>query len=315
MFEFRIPGGYLLGDCRIWAHPDTRPHKAHTDRLFMLILRHWQAKQTPLLGLFAVRNFSCGLVAAAGHSKWQNIRHDKAKNDAKKAREAYALATRIQSSVKSGGVEGNAQLVTLMEKARKLNVTKKIIENAVKRGTGEMSTDESTAEVSYEFVGPGGAAFIIEANTDNKNRTVGLVKHAMTKFSANMSPCQYLFERKGTVVFEPLNGTEGIDEVLEVAIDVGAEDVEAFEDIDDDYGGGSLFRVVTDPADVFSVSNQLSERGYKLRDSTTGFLPVAENKVDFPVEHEKAYGKMMALLDEISEITNIYTNVGEKAEE
>lgn len=264
---------------------------------------------------FFFRGFSSGIVATAGHSKWQNIRHDKAKNDAKKAREAYSLATRIQASVKSGGVDGNAQLATLMEKARKLNVTKKIVENAIKRGTGELSVDEGSADVTYEFVGPGGAAFIIEACTDNKNRTVGLVKHAMSKFSASMSPCQYLFERKGTVIFEPLSSNETIDDVLEVAIDVGAEDVEIFDDVDDEYGGESLFRVITDAQDVFAVSNLLSERGYKLRDSKTGFLPVGDNVVDVPSDHEKLYGKAMDLLDEVSEITNIYTNVKMRREE
>ena len=219
------------------------------------------------------------------------------------------MATRIQASVKTGGVDGNAQLATLMEKARKLNVTKKIVENAIKRGTGELSVDEGSADVAYEFVGPGGAAFIIEARTDNKNRTVGLVKHAMSKFSASMSPCQYLFERKGTVIFEPLSSTETIDDVLEVAIDVGAEDVEIFDDVDDEYGGEMLFRVITDAQDVFAVSNLLSEKGYKLRDSKTGFLPVGDNVVEVPSDHEKLYGKAMELLDEVSEITNIYTNV------
>lgn len=258
---------------------------------------------------FLARTFSSSCAVCAGHSKWQNIRHDKAKNDAKKAREAYSLATRITASVKSGGVDGNAQLVTLMEKARKLNVTKKIIENAVKRGTGELTLEEGTADVTYEFVGPGGAAFIIEASTDNKNRTVGLVKHAMSKFSASMSPCQYLFERKGTVIFEPLNEQEDIDGVLETAIDVGAEDVEVFDDVEDEYGGERLFRVITDPQDVFSVSNLLSERGYKLRDSKTVLLAVADTEVDFPAEHEKLYYKAMDLLDEVSEITNIYSNI------
>lgn len=246
----------------------------------------------------------------AGHSKWQNIRHDKAKNDAKKSKEAYAMATRITTSVKLGGVEGNAQLLTLMEKAKKLNVTKKIIENAVKRGTGELSNDgAATFEVTYEFMGPGGVAFIVEANTDNKNRTVGLVKHAMSKFNALMSPCQYMFQRKGEILFDPLEKDEDLDAVLEVAIDIGAEDVEEFADPEEEYPGEQLFRIVADPSDVNSVSNALSERGYKLRDSKTVYIANADTEVDYPEELEKSLSKTIELLDDISEVTNYYSNI------
>ena len=88
-----------------------------------------------------------------------------------------------------------------------------------------------------------------------------------------------------------------------------------FVDVDDEYGGESLFRVITDAQDVFAVSNLLSEKGYKLRDSKTQFLPVGDNVVEVPSDHEKLYGKAMDLLDEVSEITNIYTNVKVKREQ
>lgn len=256
------------------------------------------------------RSFHTTCVAGAGHSKWQNIKHDKAKNDAKKSKEAYAMATRITTSVKTGGVEGNAQLLTLMEKAKKLNVTKKIIENAVKRGTGELANEGAlTSEVTYEFMGPGGIAFIVEANTDNKNRTVGLVKHAMSKFSASMSPCQYMFKRKGEVIFNPLTEGEELDDVLEVAIDIGAEDVEDFKDIEDEYNGERLFRIITDPSELNAVSNKLSEKGYKLRDSKTVFIADPDTEVDYPEDLEKSLSKCLDLLDEISEVTNYYSNI------
>lgn len=256
------------------------------------------------------RAFSSSSIIGAGHSKWQNIRHDKAKNDAKKSKEAYAMATRITTSVKTGGVEGNAQLITLMEKAKKLNVTKKIIENAIKRGTGELTQDGvNTAEVTYEFMGPGGVAFIVEADTDNKSRTIGLVKHAMSKFNASLSPCNYMFQRKGEIIFEPLKEDEELDELLEVAIEVGAEDVEEFKDPEGDYNGEKLFRIVTEPSDLHNVSNKLSSMGYKLRDSKAVFIADADNQVDFPEEHEKALNKCLELLDEVSEVTNYYSNI------
>lgn len=255
------------------------------------------------------RQFYTSSFALAGHSKWANIRHDKAKNDAKKSREAYSVATRIVASVKAGGVDGNAQLVTLIEKAKKLNVTKKIIENAIKRGTGELSADGQLSDVTYEFMGPGGVAFMVEASTDNKTRTIGLVKHAMSKFNASLSTCQYLFHRKGWIIFSPMNEAETLDDVLEVAIDVGAEDVEDYEDADNEYNQERLFKVVTDSGDIFEISNKLSSKGYKLKDSSTGFIADPDTTVVFPEPHEKGLKKALELLDEIPELTNYYSNI------
>lgn len=266
--------------------------------------------------LRAARGFGTSAFLCAGHSKWANIRHDKAKNDAKKSREAYAMATRIANSVKVGGVEGNAELVTLMEKAKKLNVGKKIIENAIKRGLGELSSDSLTklSDVTYEFMGPGGIAFVIEASTDSKTRTIGLVKHAMSKANASLSPCLYMFQRKGEIIFEPKTPEETIDDVLEVAIDIGAEDVEEYVDVEGEYVGEQLFRIITDPSEVTQVSNSLSGQGYKLKDTKTLYLADSDNQVDFPEEFEKALNKAIGMLDDIPEITNYYTNIRETEE-
>ncbi|KAM9903162.1 hypothetical protein OXX79_003528 [Metschnikowia pulcherrima] len=246
----------------------------------------------------------------AGHSKWQNIRHDKAKNDAKRSKEAFFMATRITASVKSGGVDGNAQLATIIEKARKANITKKIIDNAIKRGTGEATGGATqTFDVMYEFMGPGGVAFIVEANTDNKTRTIGLVKHAMSKFNAALSPCQYIFQRKGEIVFEPQTADETFDEIFEAAIDVGAEDVVEFEDTENEYDGEKLYKIITDPGELNAVSNSLSQKGYKLKDSKTTFIADADNEVDFPEGLEKSMAKCLELLDDTAEVTNYYTNI------
>lgn len=219
------------------------------------------------------------------------------------------MATRIALCVKAGGTEGNAQLATLVEKARKANVGKKIIENAIKRGTGELTADGvQTSDVLYEFMGPGGVAFIVEATTDNKTRTIGLVKHAMSKFGASLSPCQYMFERKGEVVFEAPGQTE--DELMDVAIDVGAEDVEVYLDPDNEYPGETVHVMVTGLGELQATSNALAERGYKLRDARVVFKAGGDAKVDFPDEHEKAMLKCLELLDDISEVTNYYTNIG-----
>lgn len=259
--------------------------------------------------VFFPRNIHSTSIAFAGHSKWANIRHDKAKNDAKRSKEASMLASKIETSVRIGGVEANAQLDTLVEKAKKLNVTKKIIESAIKRGTGEVSHDgPATSEVQYEFVGPGGVAFIITATTDNKARTVSLVKSTMKEFNASLSPCQYLFQRKGEIVFE---SEETLDDIFEVAIDIGAEDVEEFVDEEKEYDSEKLFKVVTDPSDLFVVSNELVKRGYKLMEATTNFVADKENEVEFPEEYQKGFRKAMEGLENITEVEEYWTNIKE----
>lgn len=256
------------------------------------------------------KGFHTSAIQYAGHSKWQNIRHDKAKNDAKKSREAYSLASRIVASVKAGGVDGNAQLATLVEKARKLNVTKKIIENAIKRGNGETVGDEKIlSTVTYEFMGPGGVAFVIEAETDNKSRTIGLVKHALSKFNASLSPCLYMFERKGFVVFAPSSETETLDDLLDVAIDVGAEDVEEYIDHDGEYNGEKLFELTTEPGQVGKIANEMSQKGYKLKDTYVDYVAGEDSLVDYPEEAEKSFNKAIEMLDDVPEITDYYTNI------
>lgn len=270
------------------------------------MLQTSRARLSPLLcRLFHTVSYLC-----AGHSKWQNIRHDKAKNDAKKSKDANTLATRITASVKQGGVAGNSQLATLLEKARKMSIQKKIIDNAVKRGTGELKNEgEQTHDVSYEFMGQGGIAMIVEATTDNKTRTVSYVKHALSKIKATLSPCQYLFQKKGEIIFEPISSEEQIDDVLDTAIEVGADDVEEYIDSEQEYDGERLFRVITQPNNLHSVSNNLTEKGYKLHDSKHTFIADLANQVDFPEEHAKGMKKCIDALDEITEVTNYYTNI------
>lgn len=257
-----------------------------------------------------VRSFSSTPAVFAGHSKWANIRHDKAKNDAKRSKLAYQLATKIETAVRLGGAEANASLDTLIEKAKKLSITKKVIESAIKRGTGEVVKDgPALLEVLYEFVGPNGISFVIVANTDNKARTVSMVKNAMGKMGANMSPCMYLFERKGEVIFEPKDN-EDLDGVLEVAIDIGAEDVDEYRD-PEEFGDAVMFRMITEPLDLHAIANSVSELGYKLRDLRTSYLASSDNLVDFPEDLQGKFAKSIDELDAIPEIVDYYTNIRE----
>ena len=257
------------------------------------------------------RGFHCGSTFFAGHSKWANIRHDKAKNDAKRSKQAAQMAFYITNSVRTHGIDGNPQLSTLLDKAKKLNVTKKIIDNAVKRGTGEITSEVSlTQEVTYEFMGPGAVAIIVEANTDNKNRTIALVKHAMGQFNALQSGCQYLFNKKGSVILEPKDPLETLDDLLEVAIEVGAEDVEEYKDDEGEYSENTkLFRLFAEPNETNALSKELVNKGYKLKDISIGYFAQTESLVEFPEEHSKGFLKAIKELDEIAEVTNYYTNI------
>ncbi|ODV76653.1 DUF28-domain-containing protein [Suhomyces tanzawaensis NRRL Y-17324] len=266
--------------------------------------------------LKVTRTSSCSLFhtsakVSAGHSKWANIRHDKAKNDAKRSKEASMLASKIESSVKVGGAEANAQLDALVEKAKKLNVTKKIIESAIKRGTGEVKHDGPVvAEVQYEFVGPGGVAFIVNASTDNKARTVSLVKSTLKEFNASLSPCLYLFQKKGEIIFEAKNEDETLDDVFEVAIEIGAEDVEEFVDVDNEYDAGKLYKITTEPSELFNVSNALAKT-HKLKDSKTTYITEPDNEVPFPEDYQKGFKKCIEGLESIAEVTEYWTNIQE----
>ncbi|KAG7663912.1 uncharacterized protein J8A68_002539 [[Candida] subhashii] len=246
-------------------------------------------------------------VRFAGHSKWANIKHDKAKNDAKKSKEALYVTRRIESCVKQYGKESNPQLDSLLERARKLNVTKAVITNAIKRGAGEMAADgPALSEVQYEFMGLGGIAMIVTASTDNKTRTISKVKNALSYLSASLSPCLYMFERKGEIVFYPkeTKPAEDFDTVFETALEIGAED---FEEVETDKT--PLYRIVCDTKDIPNIVTELKNKGYKLQDSSTRYFANVDSIVPFPDDHIKAFDKTLQELDDIQEVVDYYTNI------
>ncbi|KAL1573431.1 YebC/PmpR family DNA-binding regulatory protein [Candida albicans P57072] len=262
-------------------------------------------------------NTNLTLVRFAGHSKWQNIRHDKAKNDARKSKEATLISGRIESCVRVGGKESNARLEQLLEKAKTLNVSKAVVEKAIKRGCGELTDTAQLQNVQYEFMGPGGVAIIVNALTDNKARTVSMVKNAMTYFQATLSPCSYMFDKMGEVIFLPKDNDESFDDVFEVALEIGAEDVEEFE-FDDEFVPGKVhkfYRLLCDPTSINQVSNDLSAKGYKLHESTVRFLANSDSQVPFPEESSKGYLRALDNLDQINDVTDYYTNIEEEHKE
>src|SRR5689334_10775807 len=162
----------------------------------------------------------------AGHSKWANIKHRKAAADAKKGKVFTRLIKEITVAAKLGGADAHAnpRLRLAMDKAREANMTKDSVQNAIKRGAGQLD-GVSYEEIRYEGYGPGGAAIMVDCMTDNRTRTVAEVRHAFTKNGGNLGAdgsVAYLFKHCGQFIFAP--GTSE-DKVMETGLDAGAEDV------------------------------------------------------------------------------------------
>jgi YebC/PmpR family DNA-binding regulatory protein len=234
----------------------------------------------------------------AGHSKWANIKHRKAAADAKKGKVFTRLIKEITVAAKLGGGDPNTnpRLRLAMDKAREANMTKDSVQNAVKRGSGQLD-GVSYEEVRYEGYGTGGAAVMVDCLTDNRTRTVAEVRHAFTKNGGNVGSdgsVAYLFKHCGQFLFAP--GTSE-DKVMDVAIDAGAEDVVKNED-------GSV-EVVSAPADFAVVKEALDKAGLKPE--------LAEITMKPTIEAQLAGGdaaRMRQLLDaleNLDDVQNVYT--------
>jgi len=192
----------------------------------------------------------------AGHSKWANIKHRKAAADAKKGKVFTRLIKEITVAAKLGGgdPDSNPRLRLAMDKAREANMTKDSVQNAVKRGIGQLE-GVSYEEIRYEGYGPGGAAVIVDCLTDNRTRTVAEVRHAFTKNGGNLGSdgsVSYLFKHCGQFVFAPGTSEE---KVMDAALEAGAEDVVANDD-------GSI-EVLCAPNDFHAVKAALEKAGFK----------------------------------------------------
>lgn len=239
----------------------------------------------------------------AGHSKWANIRHKKAKEDAKRSKVFTKIIKELTIAAKEGGGDptGNPRLALAIENAKSCNLPKDNMERAIKRGTGELDDGSTFEEVSFEGYGPGGIAYFIEATTDNNNRTVGEIRHIFTKHGGNMGTngsVSFLFEQKGMIQVP----SEGLDEeeFMLQAIDAGAEDVIVEE-------GAPLFMVVTERSSLFAVRNNLEAAGYTIEQAELVREATTETKVD--AETAKANFTMIDKFEENDYVTNVFTNL------
>jgi YebC/PmpR family DNA-binding regulatory protein len=235
----------------------------------------------------------------AGHSKWANIKHKKAAQDAKRGKIFTKLIREITVSARMGGGDpsANPRLRAAIQTALSNNMTRDTIDRAVKKGAGD-DDGANVEEIRYEGYAPGGVAIIVDCMTDNRNRTVAEVRHVFTKSGGNLGTdgsVSYLFEKKGFICFDD---SVDEDQVMEVAIESGADDVALNDD-------GSI-DVITDVDHFSDVKDSLDAA--KLASQSAEITMDAAVKV--PLDEEGAQ-KLLAMVDrfeDLDDVQNVYTN-------
>lgn len=235
----------------------------------------------------------------SGHSKWAGIKHKKAIVDAKRG-QAFTRASReILIAAKEGGgnVEGNFRLRLAMQKAREINMPTDKIQNAIKRGTGELA-GEKLEEIRYEGYGPAGVAVMVDAFTDNRNRTSASIRHRLSKFGGNLGESNsvgWMFERKGVISADA--GKNDPEDVGLAAIEAGADDVQV---------EGKSVEVTTPPAAFEKVKTAMEQLGVTIDNAEITMQP----KQTVAVGEDKAAAvlRMMESLEEDDDVQQVYAN-------
>jgi YebC/PmpR family DNA-binding regulatory protein len=235
----------------------------------------------------------------AGHSKWANIQHRKGRQDAKRGKIFTKLIKEITVAARLGGGDAafNPRLRAAVAEAKEENMPADNITRAIKRGTGELE-GVSYEEIRYEGYGINGAAIIIDCLTDNRQRAVADVRHALSKHGGNLGTdgsVVFLFKHCGTLVFAP--GTDE-EKVMEAALEAGAEDVVSDED-------GSI-EVVTAPADFTAVKEALESAGLKAVLAEVTMKPTTETV--FAGEDATKMQKLLDALEDLDDVQNVYTS-------
>ncbi|MDO9394856.1 MAG: YebC/PmpR family DNA-binding transcriptional regulator [Methylotenera sp.] len=234
----------------------------------------------------------------AGHSKWANIQHRKGRQDAKRGKIFTKIIKEITVAARlSGGdVTMNPRLRAAVAEAKEENMPADNITRAIKKGTGELE-GVNYEEIRYEGYGINGAAIIIDCLTDNKQRAVADVRHALTKFGGNLGTdgsVAFMFKHCGSLVYEP--GTSE-DKVLETALEAGAEDIVTDED-------GSI-EVITPPNDFMAVKEAMEAAGLKAVMAEVTMKPM--NEVEFTGDDAVKMQKILDALDDLDDVQDVYT--------
>ena len=237
----------------------------------------------------------------SGHSKWANIKNKKGKTDAQRGKVFTKLGREIQIAVKSGGPDptSNSKLKDVIAKAKAANMPNDNIQRSIKRASGE-GANEVMEEITYEGYGPSGVAIIVEAVTDNRNRTAAEVRHIFDKFGGNLGSTgcvSFMFDKKGIIVIEK-DGTVDEDTLMMDALDCGADDFTAEED---------SFEITTDPANFSAVRDALEEKGYAFVEAEVSMIPQSYVTLTDEKQLERIE-KLLDGLDDNDDVMEVYHN-------
>ena len=237
----------------------------------------------------------------SGHSKWANIKHKKEKTDSARAKVFTKIGKEITIAVKEGGGDptSNSKLRDLIQKAKANNVPNDNIERTIKKALG--GTGESYEEVVYEGYGPSGVAVIVEATTDNRNRTAGNIRSYFSKYHGNMGQTgcvSFMFEEKGVIVIMDEDGEIDEDKLMETALEAGAEDFS---------GEDGVFEIYTVPDDVYAIADALKNAGYTLENAEKTKVPSTTVNIDNE-DDLKFMNLLIEKLEEDDDVMEVYHN-------
>jgi YebC/PmpR family DNA-binding regulatory protein len=237
----------------------------------------------------------------AGHSKWANIKHKKGKTDAQRGKIFTKLGREIAVAVRSGGPDPNtnSRLKDIIAKAKANNVPNENIIRSINKASGNVDSD-NYEEIIYEGYGPGGVAVIVEALTDNRNRTAGDIRHLFDKYGGNLgtSGCvSFMFDKKGQIIIEKKREINE-DDLMMAALEAGALDVVS----EDEY-----YEIITDPNDFSKVVDSLEKEGYTFESAEVAMIPQTTTVID---DEQKAaeMEKLIERLEDHDDVQNTYHN-------
>jgi len=240
----------------------------------------------------------------AGHSKWANIKRQKARVDAVKGKIFARISREIIVAARTGVPDpaGNFQLRTAIEKARAAGIPNENIDRAIAKGSGMGGSGAELEAIRYEGYGPGGIAILIEALTDNRNRTAADLRAAFNKRGGNLGETGcvgWMFEQKGVIT---IAGEIDEDALLEASIEGGAESYELIEDVDDP--GADLF---TDPANLEALQDTLKENGYRIAETEIRWIPGSRVEVA-DLDQARSLLKLMDALEDLDDVQSVTAN-------
>ena len=235
----------------------------------------------------------------SGHSKWHNIQAKKGKADAARGKIFTKLGRELLIAVKEGGPEpaGNSKLKAVIAKCKAANMPNDTINNAIKKAS---SSNENYEEVVYEGYGPNGVAVIVNASTDNRNRTAADVRHVFDKAGGNLGTTgcvSYMFNKKGVIVIERVTANMEEEELMMLALDAGAEDFEATEEV---------YEITTEPSEFSAVREKLEELGLSFLEAEVQMVPTTTVVLDEAGQEKME--RLIERLDDLDDVMNVYHN-------